>query len=123
MPITFRHRANYWCRLVARFVLVLACVTYAAAKFTGAQFVIPGYLLDSPVTDLGGMDLFRRLRALRPGMEDRLLFMTGGALSFEAEAFLAQLPGRWLEKPFDLEILEERLRQVQHSASPAPGHA
>ena len=24
---------------------------------TGAQFVIPGYLLDSPVTDLGGMDL------------------------------------------------------------------
>ena len=57
MAVPFRHRANYWCRLAARFVLVIACVTYAAAKFTGAQFVIPGYLLDSPVTDLGGMDL------------------------------------------------------------------
>ncbi len=55
--ISFRHRAYYWLRLAARFVLVIACVTYAAAKFTGAQFVIPGYLLDSPVTELGGMDL------------------------------------------------------------------
>ena len=52
-----RRRAGYWCRAAARAVLALAFVTYAAAKFTGAQFVIPGYLLDTPVADLGGMDL------------------------------------------------------------------
>lgn len=38
-------------------MLALAFVMYAAAKFTGAQFVIPGFLLDTPVADLGGMDL------------------------------------------------------------------
>jgi hypothetical protein len=57
MPSTFRFRANSWGRAAARGVLVIACLTYAAAKFTGAQFVIPGYLLDTPVTDLSGMDL------------------------------------------------------------------
>ena len=50
-------RAGYWCRVAARAILALAFVMYAAAKFTGAQFVIPGYLLDTPVADLGGMDL------------------------------------------------------------------
>lgn len=58
MPsVTFRHRVSHWCRVAARFALVVACVTYAAAKFTGAQFVIPGYLFDTPVADLSGMDL------------------------------------------------------------------
>ncbi len=51
------NRVGYWCRLAARGVLALAFVMYAAAKFTGAQFVIPGYLLDTPVADLSGMDL------------------------------------------------------------------
>ena len=48
---------GYWCRVAARAALALAFVMYAAAKFTGARFAIPGYLLDTPVTDLGGMDL------------------------------------------------------------------
>ena len=50
-------RAGYWCRVAARAVLALAFIMYAAAKFTDAQFVIPGFLLDTPVADLGGMDL------------------------------------------------------------------
>ena len=50
-------RAGNWCRVAARAVLALAFVMYAAAKFTGAQFVIPGYLLDTPLADLGGMDV------------------------------------------------------------------
>jgi uncharacterized membrane protein YphA (DoxX/SURF4 family) len=57
MPATVRHRAHDWGRVAARFVLAAAFVTYAAAKFTGAQFVLPGYLLDTPVADLSGMDL------------------------------------------------------------------
>jgi len=56
-PTSVGRRAGSWGRVVARAGLALAFVTYAAAEFTGAQFVVPGYLLDTPVADLGGMDL------------------------------------------------------------------
>jgi hypothetical protein len=56
MPVS-RTRVNVWFRAVARGVLVVACLTYAAAKFTGAQFVLPVYLHDASVGDLSGMDL------------------------------------------------------------------
>ena len=54
---TARTRVGYWSRAFARLALIIVFVTYSAAKFTGAQFVVPGYLLDSPVADLSGMDL------------------------------------------------------------------
>jgi uncharacterized membrane protein len=57
MAATAHARRATPARAVARGVLVVACLVYAAAKFTGAQFVLPGYLHDSPVADLSGMDL------------------------------------------------------------------
>jgi hypothetical protein len=56
-PMTLGARANNLGRATARFILVVACAVYASAKFTGAQFVIPGYLRDTPVADLSGLDL------------------------------------------------------------------
>jgi len=67
-------------------------------------------LMMSPMT---GIELHDALRAERPGLERRMVFMTGGTFTADASAFLAATPQRWLEKPFDtnrlLEAVSEQL--------------
>jgi CheY-like chemotaxis protein len=41
-----------------------------------------------------------------------MLFMTGGAFTERARAFLESVPNRFLEKPFDLAQLESAVRSV-----------
>lgn len=74
----------------------------------------PGFdaiLCDLLMPDVTGMDVFRALRAERPGEEARILFMTGGAHTDEARDFLAGVPNPCLEKPFAPERLDELLRE------------
>jgi CheY-like chemotaxis protein len=52
-----------------------------------------------------GMDLHARLAALGPELADRMVFMTGGAFTARARAFLDHVPNARLEKPFDLKEL------------------
>jgi len=63
---------------------------------------------------VSGQDIFQALRFNRPGYETRLVFMTGGAFTPRVQEFLAQIPNRRLEKPFDLvrvrRIVEATLR-------------
>jgi FixJ family two-component response regulator len=58
-----------------------------------------------------GMDLYDALRATRPGLERRMVFMTGGTFTPRARAFLERTPQRWLEKPFEMERLLEVVRE------------
>jgi PAS domain S-box-containing protein len=59
-------------------------------------------LCDLLMPGMSGMDLHRELAEKRPGMEGRLVFMTGGAFTPRAAAFLAGVDNARLEKPFDL---------------------
>lgn len=52
--------------------------------------------------DITGMDLHRELSRLVPEQARRMVFLTGGAFSAGAQAFLDVVPNAWLEKPFDL---------------------
>jgi PAS domain S-box-containing protein len=54
-----------------------------------------------------GMDLYERLREEHPGMETRMVFMTGGAFTTRAQDFLARVPNRQIEKPFTLTAIEK----------------
>ena len=58
-------------------------------------------LCDLMMPDLSGMALYDHLRAHRPGVEGRMVFMTGGAFTPRASEFLARVPNLRLEKPFD----------------------
>ncbi len=69
-------------------------------------------LCDLLMPSMSGMELYRELAARRPGMEDRIVFMTGGAFTQRAADFLSQLNNPQLEKPFDL----ERVLEVVHRA-------
>jgi hypothetical protein len=60
---------------------------------------------------LTGMDVYAEARRRDPARAARLVFMTGGAFTSEARAFLADRDGASVEKPFD--ILEDATRRMR----------
>jgi CheY-like chemotaxis protein len=66
-------------------------------------------LCDLMMPELTGMDLYDRAVALAPDQAERMVFLTGGAFTTRARAFLAHRP--FLEKPFDLRALEALVRE------------
>jgi two-component system cell cycle sensor histidine kinase/response regulator CckA len=66
---------------------------------------------DVMMPGFSGVDLFRAVRASVPGLEQRIVFVTGGAVGDEAQAFLATTTNPVLAKPFALEELRALVRQ------------
>jgi PAS domain S-box-containing protein len=58
---------------------------------------------------MSGMDLYEELRSKRPGLEERIVFMTGGAFTERAAQFLSVVPNPKMSKPFDLTEIERVL--------------
>ncbi len=69
-------------------------------------------LCDLMMPRVSGIDLHRRLAAERPGMEHKMVFMTGGAFTVEAEDFLASVGNPQVHKPFTFESLDATLKAV-----------
>ncbi|MGZ3420457.1 MAG: PAS domain S-box protein [Polyangiales bacterium] len=59
-------------------------------------------LCDLMMPDLSGMDLFEQLRARKPELAERVVFVTGGAFTPQAQAFMDRTGVPHLEKPFDI---------------------
>jgi two-component system cell cycle sensor histidine kinase/response regulator CckA len=66
-------------------------------------------LCDVMMPTTSGIDVFRAIQRDMPGLEQRIVFMTGGAFSPGSREFLASVPNRKLEKPFTFEELERAL--------------
>jgi two-component system, cell cycle sensor histidine kinase and response regulator CckA len=68
-------------------------------------------LCDLAMPDMNGREVFEALQAARPGLEKTLSFMTAGVSTAAARDFLAHVPNRCFEKPFDfIEVIERILR-------------
>lgn len=65
---------------------------------------------DVMMPEVSGIDLYEGLRLNRPGLERVLCFMTGGAFTPEAFAFLDRVTNPTIEKPFNLASLSRLLR-------------
>jgi PAS domain S-box-containing protein len=74
-------------------------------------------LCDLMMPGMSGIDFFDRLRRKWPGLEKRVVFMTGGAFTTRAAEFLAVTENRRLEKPFSLKVVERIVREMVGSAS------
>jgi CheY-like chemotaxis protein/two-component sensor histidine kinase len=74
-------------------------------------------LCDLMMPDLTGMDLFEELKAIRPELAERFVFMTGGALTGRVEDFFKKYPNRCIQKPFDLMELRSLARPRGRRAS------
>ncbi len=81
-------------------------------------------LCDVMMPQMSGMDLHAEVARMLPGDEDRLIFMTGGAFTPEARAFLTLLEKdgrtRSLLKPFDREDVVAAIEQCRMDRAPAP---
>ena len=72
---------------------------------------------------MSGIDLYEAIRAERPGLERRIVFMTGGAFTARAAEFLASVDNRRVEKPFSLALVERIVSEMTHEAAAAIGSA
>jgi hypothetical protein len=61
-----------------------------------------------------------RLAHVRPELPARVVFMTGGAFTAEARAFLESVPNRTIEKPFGPGSLRGALAELLRERSGGP---
>jgi len=64
-------------------------------------------ICDLMMPGVSGMDLFKTLGSLYPEIAARVVFITGGAFTAEARAFLERVPNKRMEKPFSSTKLRE----------------
>jgi len=85
----------------------------ALARIAGGQrFDV--IVCDLMMPQMSGFELYERLMAIAPEQARVMLFVTGGAFTAKARAFLDQIPGSVLEKPFDGATLTARVRRMMH---------
>jgi CheY-like chemotaxis protein len=60
---------------------------------------------DLMMAQLSGMEVFETVKRRYPFIQDRFVFMTGGAFTQQAKDFLASVPNPIVEKPFDIRAL------------------
>jgi PAS domain S-box-containing protein len=61
---------------------------------------------------MSGIDLYHCLRVELPGLERRIVFMSGGVFTSSMASFLASVDNRRIEKPFSLGLIERIVRDM-----------
>jgi PAS domain S-box-containing protein len=69
-------------------------------------------ICDLMMPEMTGMDVHAELMAHFPSLAARTIFLTGGAFTPRARAFLAEVPNPRLDKPFDAEKLRQTIRAL-----------
>jgi signal transduction histidine kinase len=69
-------------------------------------------LCDLMMPQLTGIDLYDALLEIAPKQAQTMLFLTGGAFTARAQAFLDRVPNAAIEKPFNQATLVSRVRQL-----------
>jgi CheY-like chemotaxis protein len=80
-------------------------------------------ICDLMMPDMTGMDLYERLETVRPQVAERFVFMTGGACTDRARAFLDRIRNPVLDKPASSAALLHLLESCPATALPQPASA
>jgi CheY-like chemotaxis protein len=75
----------------------------------GARFDM--LLSDVMMPEMSGMQLYEELARTHPAMVERVVFMTGGAFTHAAHAFLDRVPNQCLEKPLTASAVREAIQR------------
>ena len=97
--------------------------TAASAEEALAQIGCGDYdaiLCDLGICERAGQHLLQLVRDQVPAAADRMLFMTGGALTEEEDAFLDAMASRTLAKPFNRTELMTVLKRLMRGDEPGP---
>jgi signal transduction histidine kinase len=91
-------------------------VTLAVGGEAGLQALLSEpydvVLCDLMMPGMDGQELFRRVQQARPGLERRIVFMTGGAFTASSRLFVKSVSNPFLEKPFHADQLERAIAEV-----------
>jgi CheY-like chemotaxis protein len=71
-------------------------------------------LCDVMMPDLTGVDVYAAAQTLEPGLEERIVFITGGAFTPQASEFMARIPNRRLNKPFSAEAVRATVEDMMN---------
>jgi CheY-like chemotaxis protein len=69
-------------------------------------------LCDLMMPEMDGMEFFLVLEKEFPWLTDRVIFITGGAFTSRAEAFLRSLPNPRIEKPFSIKQIRTLIQST-----------
>ena len=86
-------------------------------RILSAEEPFDAILCDLAMPGKDGVDLYEEVRELRPGLERRIIFMTGGAFTPRAARFLAGIPNTTIEKPFEIASINEAVARVFDAVS------
>jgi two-component system NtrC family sensor kinase len=64
-------------------------------------------LSDLRMPQLGGEELFEKIRTTNPDLANRIVFVTGDTVSDESRRFLEGTGNRWISKPFRIDQVED----------------
>jgi CheY-like chemotaxis protein len=100
-------------RTLSRLHLVDVCgAATDALKRIEAGERYDAILCDLMMPQMTGMELHAALRRIDQELADRVVFITGGAFTDGAVAFLREVPNACVEKPFDPDQLREAVARV-----------
>lgn len=71
-------------------------------------------LLDIKLPGMNGIELYRKLRKIRPDLLAKIIFVTGDVLGTETTEFLSKTGASYLTKPFSVYMLRRALAEVLH---------
>jgi len=81
----------------------------------GAGVRYGAILCDLMMPNMTGMAFYQALCQVAPELAARCAFLTGGAFTDDARRFLETVPGRTVEKPFDVSALRDLVRRLASS--------
>ena len=87
----------------------------AAALETLMTGSFDAIVCDVMMPEMSGRELFERIAEVHPGLERRLVFITGGTFTAELDAFLDSTKTRRLTKPFELAELLDAIASCRPS--------
>jgi CheY-like chemotaxis protein len=102
---------------VLRLVLSTHLTTLAASGGEALERLRSGEVFDAIVSDLwigdvDGISLYEQIRKAWPGLERRVIFMSGDASSPRSSAFFRSIANRVIEKPFESQALLDAVDNV-----------
>ena len=98
--------------LKSRHEVVLASSGEEGKLLLAEDFAFDAVLCDLMMPGVSGMELHAWVADTHPELLERMIFMTGGAVTQEARRFRGQLPNQLLDKPFTPEVLFSSIDQV-----------